>query len=55
MTVHGFIEDDKKAIDDYKKANSSNWLQILGSTDFDVVEEDEMNENIKDVIEADVE
>jgi hypothetical protein len=49
MTVHGFIEDDKKAIDEYKKANSSNWLQILGSADFDVVEEDEMSENIKDI------
>jgi len=55
MTVHGFIEDDKKAIDIYKKEHSKEWLSILGTTDFDVVEEDEMEENIKDIIETDVE
>jgi len=55
MTVHGFIEDDKKAIDEYKKEHSKNWLQILGSTDFDVVEEDEMEENFKEVNLVDVE
>ena len=55
MTVHGFIPDDKKAIDDYKKEHSKEWLQILGSADFDVVEEDEMEENFKDIIEADAE
>jgi hypothetical protein len=55
MTVHGFIPDDKKAIDDYKKEHSKEWLQILGTTDFDIVEEDEMEENFKDIIEADAE
>jgi hypothetical protein len=55
MTVHGFIADDKKAIDAYKKEHSKDWLQILGSADFDVVEEDEMEENFKDIIEADAE
>lgn len=55
MTVHGFIEDDKKAIDEYKKEHSKSWLQILGSTDFDVVEEDEMEENFKEVNLVDVE
>jgi len=40
MTVHGFIEDDKKAVDDYKKLHSHEWLQVLGTTDFDIVEED---------------
>jgi len=55
MTVHGFIEDDKKAIDDYKKEHSKSWLQILGSADFDVVEEDEMEENFKEVNLVDVE
>jgi hypothetical protein len=55
MTVHGFIEDDKKAIDLYKKEHSKEWLQILGSTDFDVVEESEMEENIKDITETDAE
>ena len=55
MTVHGFIEDDKKAIDEYKKEHSKSWLSILGSTDFDVVEEDEMEENFKEVNLVDVE
>jgi len=40
MTVHGFIDDDKKAIDNYKKDHSEEWLRILGSDDFDVVIED---------------
>ncbi len=39
MTVHGFIDDDKKAIDNYKKDHSEEWLKILGSADFDIVEE----------------
>jgi hypothetical protein len=39
MTVHGFIDDDKKAIDNYKKDHSEEWLRILGSEDFDIVEE----------------
>jgi hypothetical protein len=55
MTVHGFIADDKKAIDLDKKEHSKDWLQILGSTDFDVVEEDEMQENFKEVNLVDVE
>ena len=49
ITVHGFIEDDKKAIDTYKKEHSKSWLAILGSDSFDIVEEDEMEENIKDI------
>ncbi len=40
MTVHGFIDDDKKAIDNYKKEHSAEWLKILGSDDFDVVIEE---------------
>jgi hypothetical protein len=55
MTVHGFIADDKKAIDLYKKEHSKDWLSILGSTDFDVVEEDEMQENFKEINLVDVE
>jgi len=55
MTVHGFIADDKKAIDAYKKEHSKDWLQILGSADFDVVEEDEMEENFKEINLVDVE
>jgi len=37
MTTYGFIPDDKKAIDKYKKEHSNEWLGILGSKDFDVV------------------
>jgi hypothetical protein len=55
MTVHGFIADDKKAIDLYKKEHSKDWLQILGSEDFDVIEEDEMQENFKEINLVDVE
>jgi hypothetical protein len=38
-TPHGFIIDDKKYIDAYKKQHSAEWLKILGSEDFDVIEE----------------
>lgn len=49
MTVHGFIDDDKKAIDAYKKEHSKEWLAILGTDSFDIVEEDEMKENLTDI------
>lgn len=48
-TPHGFILDDKKYIDAYKKEHSKEWLSILGSDDFDVVEEDEIKEDIRDL------
>lgn len=41
MTVHGFIGEDKKSLDDYKKKYSHQWLQVLGSKTFDVVEEED--------------
>jgi hypothetical protein len=40
-TPHGFIIDDKKFIDAYKKAHSAEWLKILGSDDYDVIEEED--------------
>ena len=47
MTVHGFIEDDKKAIDDYKKIHSKEWLEKLGESDFDIViERDDLIDDI---------
>ena len=49
VVFQGFIDDDKKAIDLYKKEHSKNWLAILGTDSFDIVEEDEMEENIKDI------
>jgi hypothetical protein len=41
MTVHGFLSEDKKELDKYKKEHSHEWLQILGATTFDVVEEED--------------
>ncbi len=55
MTVHGFIADDKKAIDAYKKEHSKDWLSILGTDSFDIVEEDEMKENFGEVNLVDIE
>lgn len=40
MTVHGFIKDDKKELDEYKKKYSDQWTKVLGSATFDVVEEE---------------
>lgn len=39
-TPHGFIKDDKKEIDKYKKAHSHEWAAILGTGDFDIIEEE---------------
>lgn len=44
MTTHGFIPDDKKAIDDYKKQHKDHWLKLVGTMDFDLVEEGDMEE-----------
>ena len=55
MTVHGFIADDKLAIDAYKKEHSKEWLSILGTDSFDIVEEDDMEENFKEINLVDVE
>lgn len=54
MTSHGFIRDDKNELDKYKKEHRNEWLSILGSTDFDVIEEDEIpEENSRPVEYAD--
>jgi hypothetical protein len=41
MTVHGFIADDKKALEEYKKMYSHQWVMALGSKSFDIVEEED--------------
>jgi hypothetical protein len=51
MTPHGFIQDDKKALDKYKKEHSDEWLKILGGGDFEVVIESEMKEDIRDIFD----
>jgi hypothetical protein len=49
ITPHGFILDDKKYIDKYKKTYSNDWLNILGTADFDLVEEVDREEDINDI------
>ena len=49
MTQHGFIEDEKKAIDGYKDQYKGTWSNILGSTDFEVAVEAEVGEDIRDI------
>lgn len=39
-TSHGFIRDEKKDIDRYKKEYSPSWAKQLGGGDFDIVEEE---------------
>ena len=41
MTPHGFILDNDKDLKAYKSDHAAEWSKILGSTDFDVVEESE--------------
>ena len=48
MTVHGFIKDDKLAIEKYKKDHSSEWLKTIGSADFDIIEEESYDPDIFD-------
>ena len=51
MTPHGFIEEDPKAINEYKKEHSHEWLQVLGSSDFDIIEEHEVSEDVRDIFD----
>ncbi len=39
-TAHGFIKNSPNEITKYKKEHSKNWASILGSDDFDIVEEE---------------
>jgi hypothetical protein len=39
-TAHGFIKNSPNEIAKYKKEHSKNWASILGSDDFDIVEEE---------------
>ena len=45
MTSHGFIADDKKAIDTYKDAHKGSWANTLGSTEFTVMVEADVEED----------
>ena len=40
MTPHGFINDTEKDLKNYKDAHAQEWKEILGGTDFDLIEEE---------------
>jgi hypothetical protein len=42
-TAHGFIKNSPNEIAKYKKEHSKNWANILGSDDFDIVEEENLD------------
>lgn len=45
ITQHGFIADDKKAIDAYKDAHKHEWANTLGTLEFNVTIEPDMEED----------
>jgi len=47
-TIHGFILEEE--IPDYKKEHAHEWAALLGGTDFTIVEEEEMQKNIRDIL-----
>ena len=54
-TVHGFIEDDSKEIDKYKKQHSSEWVDVLGTGTYNVsLDETEWNEttNLAEILDS---
>ena len=46
MTSHGFIADDKKAIDTYKDQHKHEWTKALGSDEFQITIDPEMEEDV---------
>jgi hypothetical protein len=46
MTPHGFINDDDKELKAYKDQNAQAWKDILGGTDFQIVEEEQAYNDI---------
>lgn len=52
-TPHGFIADDKKAIDQYKNEHKDKWLAFLGTDKFDLVEEGDLEEDFREYSEED--
>ena len=45
MTDYGFIEDTKASIEAYKEEHKHEWLEVLGTTDFDIVREADVPED----------
>ena len=46
MTPHGFINDNDKELKNYKDKNGKAWKDILGGTDFQIVEEEQAYNDI---------
>ena len=46
MTPHGFINDNDKELKNYKDENGKAWKDILGGTDFQIVEEEQAYNDI---------
>lgn len=57
MTAYGFILDDKKDIERYKKEHKDTWLEAFGTTDFDLIEDksewDETKKLLPELIASD--
>lgn len=45
MTNYGFIKNTPGDIKKYKEKYSGDWLEVLGSTDFEIIEEEEEGED----------
>ena len=50
MTAHGFIRDDKRDIDNYKNKYKDRWFELLGSHNFDLVEEGDLEEDPTNIV-----
>lgn len=46
-TPHGFIKENPTDIEKYKKVHREEWLNVLGTEDFDLVEDDEIPEDTR--------
>jgi len=46
MTQHGFIPDENREIEKYKNEHKDHWLTLLGSVDFDLIEEGDLEEDL---------
>ena len=51
MTPHGFINDNDKELKSYKDENSKAWKDILGGTDFQIVEEEQAYNDVTSYVE----
>jgi len=51
MTPHGFINDNDKELKEYKNDNSQAWKDILGGTDFQIIEEEQAYNDVTSYVE----